>query len=320
MYLFFLPSILFLLTTYSAFSSEELEKPNQQDKLYTETGYQVGKDGVLTVYNLEEAKKRLPMMDREEGCFGKINFCVNKPIDLDQFFSFTESLHTARAIQESLDSHPIHFSEKDESKNSDQSEEVKEIKRFLEIGFIRKESTPPRFFDDLFSVIENNPVICKNVKQIEIYLCPKKDYSRNKYNISSVLNYLIAGSNLESINLSHFNPEMLVASLASISSQTSLKNITFMNNSLDVHSFREIVARLPFHKKLRANFSHNHIKNDDVELLKFIVSSVTQKISLLRINPQIDLMSGGSIELNETIKALQEEVGDLEPPVSIEIL
>jgi hypothetical protein len=199
-----------------------------------------------------------------------------------------EESHIAQATQESLESHLETSSKADEGQkllqlfgqDIDQHEDIQEIRALLESGTLIKKNAPPRFFDGLFYVIEDNLELCKKVKEVNICLEKNQStsYKKNLYKLHSVLNFLIINSQIEKLTLNFFEPKTLVASLSTLKLQKGLKYIDLRFNSLETRHFDLVLRSFPSGGNIIADFSDNKI--DDEEFLSSLLSETTKLKSL----------------------------------------
>ena len=254
-------------------------------------------------YDLEKTQSYLSNIARE------IQLASYQEITSEQILSLAETLKdTLKAIEESYKSKKIYeeglSSEKQRLKglfgeDIDKNEEIIAIRRMLEKGEVVKKDARPSFFDGLFYVMEKTPGICSNVKSIDIELERKADYSKNIYELHSVLNTLILGSDLQSIKLNFFKPETLVATLATLKVQNGITHINLANISLGVTQFDLVLRSLPSGTAIEADLSQNNIDSEEnVALLLY----GNKKLKSLKIISQ----QGKPLDLEKIAKNLSD--------------
>lgn len=88
--------------------------------------------------------------------------------------------------------------------------EIIEIKEMFGRGCIEKKLAPPRFFDGLLYVMEQNWKQCNDVLTIHLELIPGENYEHNIFHLSGVLNELIQHSTLQALTLKELkrNPNL----------------------------------------------------------------------------------------------------------------
>jgi len=106
---------------------------------------------------------------------------------------------------------------------SKSTSELQAIDEMLKKGHVYNAKAEPRFFDALFFVLEKDWSICKEV--FVIHKDPPASYSGNIYPVHTVLNELIVRSSLQSLTLRRFGPDLLVASLATLSLMEQLDDV-----------------------------------------------------------------------------------------------
>lgn len=147
----------------------------------------------------------------------------------------------------------------------DTNPEIVAIKEMFVQGCICKELAPPRFFDGLLYVMEQNWSKCVNVFTIYLELVPNEEYEENIYLVSGVLNQLIERTSLQSLTLKEFPPELLLDSLMTLPRMEQLDYLDVSHNSLGTSGLDEVLRQLPRDPidLIEANFEHNDITNEE---------------------------------------------------------
>lgn len=142
--------------------------------------------------------------------------------------------------------------------------EIIEIKEMFGRGCIEKKLAPPRFFDGLLYVMEQNWKQCNDVLTIHLELIPGENYEHNIFHLSGVLNELIQHSTLQALTLKEFPPDMVLASLATLTGMHELDYLDLSNNSLDTGGLDSVLYQLPRRPidPIHANFEHNAITDE----------------------------------------------------------
>ena len=146
----------------------------------------------------------------------------------------------------------------------DSNAEIMAIKAMIADGNICQKRTPPRFFDGLFYLLEQDWSQCQNVIAIHLELIPDLNYEENIFQVAGVLCELILNSDLEYLTLKWFPPELLLNSLATLREMTMLDYLDVSNNSLTTNQFAFLLRSLPEDPidKIEANFSKNCIMDE----------------------------------------------------------
>lgn len=148
----------------------------------------------------------------------------------------------------------------------DSHPEIREIKEMLAQRCVYKDPCPPRFFDGLLYVMEQDWSRCTDVVTIYLELIPGATYDQNIFRVSGVLNQLIEHADLQSLTLRGF-PEMLLllASLSTLDEKEELDYLDVSHNSLTTPGLDFVLRSLPVDPidKIEANFEHNDITSED---------------------------------------------------------
>lgn len=188
----------------------------------------------------------------------------------------------------------------------DSNLEIIAIKEMLVQGCIAKERAPPRFFDGLLYVMEQDWKRCAGVLTICIELIPEEKYDENIFRVSGVLNELILHSNLQSLTLKHFSRQLLLDSLATLRCMEQLDYLDVSHNSLELSGIDFVLQLLPDDPidPIVVNFEHNNITDEDDVGLVFrfqpnlksvkIADQESRKLDIARIR---DRMNNASVEL-----------------------
>lgn len=274
-----------LLGSYSAFSAgaDMEEKDGIATHKLCDVNIKIGEDNISMAYKGEAKvnvgiKLTTSQISMLQAQMSTLQAEMTR-IMQSQLVRLLEESHIAQATQESLELQQGAASEFDEDQrllhlfgpHIDQHKDIQEIRGLLEGGRFIKQNAQPSFFDGLFYVVEKQPSLCAKVREINIDLDQDKDYTKNIYNLPSVLNHLMARTNLETIRLSQFKPDILVTSLASIRSNLTLKEADFRNNNLKAEHFDWITQRLPSGLE-RADFSDNVIQ-DRIDVIAYMLAS-----------------------------------------------
>jgi len=135
----------------------------------------------------------------------------------------------------------------------------------LEQGYIIKERAPPRFFDGLLCVVEQDWKRCANLFTIDIEIIPEEKYDENIFRVSGVLNEIIVRSNIQSLTLRYFPRDLLLDSLATLSESEQLDYLDVSHNSLELDGLHFVFRLLPDDPivPIDCNFEHNSIADED---------------------------------------------------------